>query len=226
MLILFTLLTSMAWSTGFSETESELKRLDGFRSHQQATAEFDLERSKNTEEIAKKRRQWVESVENGIPDYKAWKSRQQEAPEEGSAAWREDQRKKQEQDRDLETARDKYAAQKKKNNPDLKRPFPEELEYGIPETAERVDPKKRALFTAKGGSSSRSSGGFSGGGSSPPPIDEGAPPPPMDYGNSAPPSGGGEPDFYEPEIPPPPPPPPEGAFDEAVPPPVFDDPEL
>ena len=131
---------------------------------------------------------------------------------------------------------EKYSAQKKREEGSYVTLLPEAKEYGLLPEPERVDWRKRALYSGSAsGTVSRPSGsggrsGRAGAPSFPRPTDPYAGPEGSDYTAPPPPptqsgfdSGASGPDFFEPDIPPPPP---EGGYDDDIPPPIFDEPEF
>ncbi len=203
---------AVMWSPFVSADElSEEKRLQGFAEHQKANRQFDRDREQHSDEIKAQRNKWEEERLKSLNQFKASKKEQAQGINESSLQYKEDVLLKKRQAAELEKLRQEYVAERdferkrKKTHIHLS----ESEELGLDQPVERVEIAKRALYGGKPSYSGKVD--FAG---TPPASGRGAvaPPPPH------------QPDFFEPEPPPVPPPMPEPVFEDAIPPPIFDDP--
>jgi hypothetical protein len=196
---------------------SEAQRLLGFAEHKKRILEMDREREAHADEVKKQKQAWEIERLKALDAYKASKTQQAQSIDENSPQYLEDLEIKKKQAEQLEASRREYVVEKSLKRQELRKllsriKLTEAEELGLVPEPERVDPSKRALYGGKPSFAGKVD--FAGTpsdnrGSQPPP-----PPPP--------------PEFFEPEPPPPPPvaPLPEPVFEDAIPPPIFDDPEF
>lgn len=215
-------LLAEAQEQDFSQVFTEEQRLMGFAQHNQVNRDSDQVRESGVNVVKKERVEWSEHLRSAIQEYRDWKARQAQSLDEKSPEYKEEKQNQRRKIKEHEEFQAEYVKERNrqlaKRNSNVR--LTEEHEYHLDDLVVRADIKNRALYGGKvswmkaakssAGSSGSSSGSRGGSTQSSPDF---APPPPA--------SG---PDFYEPEVPPPPPEP--GTFDDAIPPPIFDDPEF
>lgn len=196
------------------EVFTDEERLEGFAEHNRKKKKISDEREEHSGEIKQAREVWKKKLDDAVADYKAWKARQKEALDETSEEYVDDLRSKRRFDKELDEAQKEYVAERNRKRAQKKITIKlsEEKEYGLDENPERVEFRKRELYFAdrRKKDKNKIGGGSSGASGS---VDFGTPPPDFNPPLSQPPA----PEFFEPDIPPPP------EFDEAIPPPIFED---
>ena len=209
-------------------SKEDLERLRGFGSQLRQQRDYEKERLSDVEDVHKQRQAWERRKLEELEAYKREHAKLKARLGEASAEYREDLKEKREDQLRLDKARRDQVQERDARRREERATITlsEERELGIDRDSPRVDWKKRKFFAGTGTGTGGSGGGrFSGspGGST------GSAPPQEFMGTNIP--APPPPDFYEAEPPPPPPPPPmepgmgyPGAFDEPIPPPVFDEP--
>lgn len=204
--------------------ESEVERLDGFKSFKKENSIYDREREKGYAAYLEALEKQAFENKKSLEDYR--KNKKLEKPLEETKYYSEYKKDQLEDQKEYEEAQKNYLAEKKKwSSAKFKRPFTEEFELDILSDRPRYEYKKRAMYGAKPKYKPAPGTGSSAGGYVPPPPDFGGdggfiPPPPP-------------PPAFEPmdEIPPPPPMPMDGMGDfnndgfippPPPPPPMFD----
>lgn len=197
----------------FADESLEEQRLEGFAQHNSQNASFSKRREAKSDEVKIDRQNWETERLKSLSEYKNSKSRQAQSINESSPQYQQDVEFKQKQSIELETSRKEFVAERNLKRQQKKKhiQLSESEELGLDDNPDRVEISKRALYGGKPDYVGKIdfSGGSAAGGA------RGAPAP------AAPPP------FFEPEAPPPPPPMaplPEPVFEDAIPPPIFDDP--
>ena len=222
-ILVFACLNFISFSFVSAYEVSEEVRLGGFKDQQKLNRDFDRQRMSDVDDIKKKRAAWDKKREADIAEFKKFKAREALEISEKSKPYQENQADFKKYEEDLEKARKAYIKNKiAEQNRVKKLGVSEAEEYGLNEPFVRSDRNKRAnLNTGSSGS------GGSGSPSYTPPAYQ----PPGDFGGGMdyeapppPPVNTGAPEFFEPESIPGVPP--SDAFDEPIPPPIFDEPEF
>ncbi len=223
-LILGFILISGASHARDVDSKADLERLRGFDSWLRQQLDDEKERLSDVDDVHKQRLAWERRKLEDLEIYKREHAKLKARLGEASAEYREDLKEKREDQLRLDKARRDQVQEREARRREERATITlsEESELGIDRDLPRVDWKKRKFFAVTGTGSS--GGRFSGspGGSA------GSAPPPEFMGTNIP--APPPPDFYESEPPPPPPPPPmepggfPGAFDDPIPPPIFDEP--
>lgn len=207
---------SFAFFSSDIEVFTDEERLRGFIAQQNKNLSHDKKREAGAAVVKKRRRDWSEALDQSVADYKAWKLRQKKSLDESSPEYASDLNRRKSAAKKMEELERFYVMERNKKQRLKKQNvhLTEEHELGLDQKEEPADFRKRALyFSDKQKKEKNTIGAGASGG-----VDLNSPPPEFNPPMTQPPA----PEFYEPEIPPPPPPPPP-EFDEAIPPPIFDD---
>lgn len=223
------------------DTVEDRIRLEGWDEHQRWLKQFEKQRLSDQGDLADFEKKWQKLKDQNLAEYRKEKEQLKKSRDESGAEYLKDQAlKKKEEDTfraQLEQFLEIRRQVRAKSRSTVK--LTEEEELGLLDNPERFEWSKRNLLDSKGSAAKKSgsSSGSRGRSTSPafPPIPNefNTPPPPP------PPPGVPPPDF-ELDVPPPPPPPPvpeftenfggdipppppPGAFDDQVPPPLFEE---
>lgn len=215
--IVFCTVNTKTWASDFSDE----KRLSGFEEQQKRNREFDQDRLSDIDEIKRKRAEWEKLRQKGIQEYKDEKREQTSELSERNTFYKENAKKIKEEDAEFEKARLAYVKERNEARKRVgKLAVSEEREYGLDQPFIRSEKNGRKNLNAITGSS-----GGGGGGYIPPAYNPPADFPNPDFDSAQAPVNMGAPEFFEPENIPPPPPPMD-TFDDPIPPPIFEDPDM